>query len=598
MNNLSAKLAGSIRQRDFDVFEDLFKEAAVSDLLIQCPSTRAALTKIASKGVGSRLTVASATKLANRDRFDVVQVRPSEFGYTVKWAAAPDGVQPQTQELSVPQAQQALPPEALQAADQQGVATMTGVEAEPDPLVEVPAPVEGFGMYKVTDTAGNQVVGYVIPSLFDPRTGQPTPMKLFVNGTAFALQPDMAGVLVGVNYSLPEGPSEPRGMGIFYKTNGKGIIATIPFNVANAVSVEGVKYYSATTMEGQPVQITPSEGLMRPIASSPTEIAMPPDYVWLPLNGQIELMGANTGADPMQQAKVASFSSSVTVRAWTDGYGGLQGAKLTGPVFDKIGSGDHNIPDALFLLAAAGMPQNLALAVMEKAASTGEPVRMYGLRTLSTQSNIVKEAFADALADLTLDTRGMRTKRASHPVFDGEHIGQFARLAGDVDDGRGATTEQVRTEVAKYEARQSKRGIFGGTPAKNQALEALRANPRLIPEFVAWSKGEGPVKHASIPQPVCLLKEAMAIEMHKEARTLVGVDSLDTLLSIGFINPENIQDFVDSIPELEETASKLAGLVFATQLGLQSVPESATIRAMTALDDVITGLKGLKTYKL
>jgi hypothetical protein len=90
----------------------------------------------------------------------------------------------------------------------------------------------------------------------------------------------------------------------------------------------------------------------------------------------------------------------------------------------------------------------------------------------------------------------------------------------------------------------------------------------------------------------------MAIEMHKEAKTLVGVDSLDTLLSIGFINNENIQDFVDSIPDLEETASKLAGLVFAAQLGLQSVPKTAAVRAMNSLEDVISGLKGLKTYKL
>lgn len=503
--NLSTKIAGTIRKGDFDVFEATFKEAEVAQLLPTCPVTVSALSKIASRGVGSPLTIASATKLASRGRFDVVQVRPTEFGYLVKWAAAPDGVQPQQQEMSVPQAQQALPPEALQTADEQGVATMTGVEAEPDPLVESQQPIEGFGTYKVTDSSGNQLVGYVIPTLFDPRTGQSGPTKLFTNGSAFALQPDMVGVLVGVSYNLPEGPPEPRGMGVFYKTDGKGIIATIPFNVMTAVSVEGARYYSATTMEGQEVQLTPSEGLVRPVATSPTEIAMPTDYTWLPLNGQIQLMGA--GADPMQQAKTASFSSSAVIRAWQDGYGGVQGVKLTGPVFDKVGSGDHDLCDALFMLAAAGMPQNLAVACIEKAASTGEPMRMYGLRHLSAEQDIVKEALADAVADLA---------------------------------SRGVT----------------------------------------------------------IPKSVCLLKEAMAIEMHKEAKALVGVDSLDTLLSIGFINNENIQDFVDSIPELEEASSKLAGLVFAAQLGLQSVPKTAAVRAMNSLEDVITGLKGLKTYKL
>ena len=78
----------------------------------------------------------------------------------------------------------------------------------------------------------------------------------------------------------------------------------------------------------------------------------------------------------------------------------------------------------------------------------------------------------------------------------------------------------------------------------------------------------------------------------------MGVDSLDTLLSIGLINPENVQDFVDELPTLEETQSKLAGLVFATQLGMGSVPKTAAVRAMTALEDVIMGLKSLKTYQL
>ncbi len=503
---ISTKIAGTIRKSDFDAFEEMFKEAEVSELIGACPTVRAALSKIASRGVGSKLTVAGATKLASRGRFDVVQVRPTEWGYLVKWAAAPDGVQPQQQEMTVPQAQQALPPEMLQAADQQGVATTTGVEAEPDPLAEHPAPVEGFGLYKVHDVSnGNEIVGFVIPQLFDPFTGQPSVSKLFVNGSAFALQPDIAGVLVSVTYNLPAGPSEPRGMGIFYKTDGKGIIATVPFIVQNAVTVEGARYYAATTMEGAPVQITPSDGIRRPVASSPGEVAMPVDYVWLPLNGQIELQGA--GVDPMAQVKQASFSSSAVIRAWPDGYGGVQGVKLTGPVFEKVGAGDHDCCDALFFLAAAGMPQNLATAVIEKAASTGEPLRMYGLRVLSPDPTIVKEAFADALGDLAF--RGVK-----------------------------------------------------------------------------------------VPKPVCLLKEAMAIEMHKESKALVGVDSLDTLLSVGFINNENIQEFVDNIPQLEEASSKLAELVFATQLGLQSVPKTAAVRAMNSLEEVITGLKGLKTYKL
>jgi len=138
-------------------------------------------------------------------------------------------------------------------------------------------------------------------------------------------------------------------------------------------------------------------------------------------------------------------------------------------------------------LAAAGCPQNLSMALFDKAASAQAAVKIYGLRPLSREE----------------------------------------------------------------------------TPApRNEEFEKAAATMREL-----------------VPRP-CLLKEAMVLEMDKQAKALVGVDSLDTLLAVGLINPENIQDFVDALPDIEETQSKLASLVFAVQLGLQSIPKTAAIRAM------------------
>lgn len=511
--SLPERIAGTINQTDFDVFEGQFKEAAVAELLPGCPSVLAALSKIASAGVGARGRFGAMAKVAQAQRMDVVQVRPTQYGYLVKWAAAPDGAaEPQQQEMSVPQAQQALPPEMLQTADQQGVATVTSVEAEPDPLEETPQPVEGFGMYKVYEAGtGKQMVGFVIPSLFDPRTGQAVPTRLFINGGQYAMQPDIVGVLVGISYNLPAGGAEPRGLGVFYKTDGKGIVATIPFNVMTSVTVEGRQYYAAQTSDGLEVQIVPSDGMRRPTMAG-QEIAMPADYTWLPLDNEIQLEGAGMGSaasgnapDVMAATKRASMPTMGRIRAWSDGSGNVSQVLLDGPVFSKVASLQNDVADALFFMAAAGMPQNLSVEVIEKAASAGTAIKLYGLQPLGAPEQSAKTAAADALAGLT--------------------------------------------------------GI-------------------------------------KIPPRHCLLKEAMALEMHKEAKALVGVDSLDTLLSIGFINPENIQDFVDCIPDLEETQSKLSSLVFATQLGLQSVPKTAAIRAMNSLEDVLKGLRGLKSYKL
>ena len=514
MGSIATKIAGTINKTDFDVFEQQFQEPAVADLLRDCPDVVTSLAKIASAGVGRKRGYESAIKVASAQRMDVVQVRPTKYGYMVKWAAAPDGAaQPQEQEVSVPQAQQALPQQMLETADQQGMATTTNVEAQPDPMAENPQSVAAFGMYKVYEAGtGKQIVGFVVPTMFDPRTGQETPTKLFLNGGQYAMQPDIVGVLVGISYNLPQGGSEPRGLGVFYKTNGKSITVTIPFNVMNSVTVDGRQYYAAQTQDGLDCQITPSDGLQRPQAAGP-EIAMPADYVWIPLDNVVQLEGQGVGAsaatgnapDPMAAVKAASMPTMGRIRAWSDGYGNVSQVSLDGPVFSKIASLQNSPADAVFYMAAAGMHQNLSVAVIEKAASTGEVIKLYGLQPLGLRDETSKHAAADALAGLT--------------------------------------------------------GV-------------------------------------KIPPRHCLLKEAMAIELCKEAKALVGVDSLDSLLAIGFINPENIQDFVDYLPELEETQSKLSSLVFATQLGLQSIPKTACVSAMNALESVIKGLHGLQSYKL
>jgi len=549
--SLCLEIAGTINPSDFARFEELYKEAAVAELLPRTECVRESLGDLLSQPLSSSAEMLQKAASLQTEPTTVIQLRPHGYGYMLKWAAAPEGTQPKEQPISKDQAQQALPQQMLDTADQQGVATTTDVQAEPDPLVETPQPITGFGMYKVFEAGtGKQLVGYCIPGLFDPMQGTNTPTQLWFNGGQFALQPEINGVMVALSYNLPES-QEARGMGVFYKTDGKGIIATVPYNVLTKVTVEGREYYSATTQEGAEVQLVMSEGLQKPVATSPQEIAIPMDFSFLALDGQVQLDGAqeqpvgvpgdptggveqaapadpmqpapggkkpvklNGGAsdvsgqaaqDPMAQAKKASMPTMCEIRAWRNDRGPGGGMRLSGPVFEKNGSGTYDWVDGIFWLAAAGMPQNLSLACIEKAASSGEVIQMYGLRQLTPHApGLLKDATAEAVADLV-----------------GTHI----------------------------------------------------------------------------PERPCLLKEAIALGHSKEARTLVGTDAIDNLLALNFVNTENVQTFVEHIPHLEETASKLAGLVFATQLGLQSVPKQAAIRAMECLEGVITGLKALQDYKL
>lgn len=496
--SLCSEIAGTLNQSDFDRFDAVFDDPSARRLIEKNASVLECLHRLTDAPVESAEKLASAAAGAFSQGYDVIQVRPSGYGYTVKVSAAPAGMAPQQAQMTQQQAQQALPPEMLQAADQQGAATVTNVQAEPDPLAEKMAPATGFGMYKVTDAAsGKQLVGYVIPGLFDAVTGQPSQMSLFTNGSSYAVQPSISGALLGVNFNLPI-PENPdvRGLGVFVKHNEKAIIATVPYNIVTKVTVEGKGYFAAQDLNGNDIRVIPSEGIAKPVATSPTEIVIPSDYKFMPLENPVQLAG---GEELMKAAQANAYHTMMELRAWRDG------CSLSGPVFEKVGSGEHDWVDGVFWMAAAGVPQNLSAALLEKAASTGEPLRIFGLQPLSTREEFVLEARKEAMAAMA-----------------------------DVE----------------------------------------------------------------IPQRVNLLKEIAAVTFSKEAAALVDTSSVDAVLALNFLNPENVETFVEHLPQLEHASTKLANIVLASQLGLQSIPKTAAVRAMFALEDVISGLKSLKTYSV
>jgi hypothetical protein len=87
----------------------------------------------------------------------------------------------------------------------------------------------------------------------------------------------------------------------------------------------------------------------------------------------------------------------------------------------------------------------------------------------------------------------------------------------------------------------------------------------------------------------------LRVELIKEAATIEDEGTVDTILALNFITPENIGMFTENIPDFEKAASHLAELYVASQLGLKNVEESAIARAMAGMDSVITGLRSLET---
>lgn len=89
-----------------------------------------------------------------------------------------------------------------------------------------------------------------------------------------------------------------------------------------------------------------------------------------------------------------------------------------------------------------------------------------------------------------------------------------------------------------------------------------------------------------------LIKEASFIKM---SNPIQGAQTVDTLLSLNFINPENVAKFVGNIPSLKGTISRLASLLIASRLGIEEIPEQAVSTSIGRLIDVINGLETLRS---
>jgi hypothetical protein len=81
--------------------------------------------------------------------------------------------------------------------------------------------------------------------------------------------------------------------------------------------------------------------------------------------------------------------------------------------------------------------------------------------------------------------------------------------------------------------------------------------------------------------------------MLKEAAALEDIAVVDKVLSINFLTPENMQIFVNYLPDFEKAISQLGNILVAIRLGMQDIPENSAKNALERLDEVIEGLKKL-----
>ncbi len=140
-------------------------------------------------------------------------------------------------------------------------------------------------------------------------------------------------------------------------------------------------------------------------------------------------------------------------------------------------------------------------------------------------------------------------------------------------------------------------------------LGVLGVNATVIKTKLSEARRKGSVKLANL-KTIRLLSERyqeaektaaelmqempdLAKDLIKEAAAMEDGDTVDNLLALNFINPENLSTFINYMPQLEDTSEKLAEMLLYSYMGEKSLPEGAVDRAMRNLEEVMIGLKAI-----
>ena len=330
----------------------------------------------------------SAEAVANQIKPTVVQLRKLGTNKAlVKWANA-EMFAPQEEEVPMSAAQDMLGDADL-SAQLEGDGTVT---MSPDSTVKETLEAEEvqvastFGLWKVQDTSGASMIGWVFPQVLSLDL-QPLPLSLFNNGSQHSLQENIAGELAGKSLDIPK--SVPQGYGALYYMDHGTAKAFIPMTVSSSSRTPGGVKFMAETDMGEPVTFSFGEGLKRPVKVGEAEYVLPNEVNWMPLKGKTELV-----SEPALFSKLGAANRTGTVDIVGDSAGIYT---FRGPAIAKVAQQHTKFIDqnkAMFLGVALGMQEGFCKQALDKA-RLGERVSVAGLKVLGS----VKEKMA-----------GLRTK--------------------------------------------------------------------------------------------------------------------------------------------------------------------------------------------
>lgn len=432
------------------------------------------------------------------------------------------------------------PPEPHYGTTPEGEESKTRLGVRKTPYVfnplqhnETPKEVSKTGRYGVIDSRGVMAKGWIFTDVVN-LDGSKGGVKVFIGPALGSFQTRFVGIPVdnGDATLRPDDPVTGK-VGVLLYQEGKEYLCTVPFQVVSTAVQGGMKSIGVVDYKGNRANL-----IMSPLVNGIMEVTGERAKALGPLAGPGRNYFISHKLMFVSMPRLTHLSESADdfkKVAMTTGVMDIRPLKVT-----------H--ANGQFAFKGAGVTSMRALNRAVR--STGRSAKQLAA---STGEKLMKEKLAfdfDSLsrleAEFLLRTFGLDAEKTAHVlaeaknhvVLEVHHLRYPAEL-----DGEEKTASEDAEELVR---------IF---------CDVLRGDRK---------------------------------ELLKIASMIDDAESVDTVLSLGFVNPENVGRFVAARPMLEECQGTLCKLLLASRLGTEDIPEDACRSAIAHIGRVIDGLDRLR----
>jgi len=447
-----------------------------------------------------------------------------------------------------------IPPETVYGKEVDGPAgdISLGKHLNPwvfDPLQDdrIVRTVDKFGRYGVKDADGVLAKGWVITNVVD-FDGATKPIKLFLGKSLASMQGRIAGIALNddADVNLEADRPDTGKMGTLVYRDGDRVMATCPFQVTSVTVYKNLRSLGVIDYQGKIANliISPNVDGIVAIDDKQKSTLRP-------------LMGA--GKNYIVSAKM------FFVRM---------------PRLCQVSEG----PDDFKRIAAEWLDKNpIKVATANgRYIFKGGPIAKYAAPTGSNTMEIKPLAPPVTAKAPAMDTKA-ETPMPITPGTPNANARPMAKVSFDFNS------------LQRHEA-EFLLGYWGlGSEKVAEVLNKAKDHIRLEVHHLRFPKVAREIKTAS-PKIKAFIDSVRSpiVDLLKCAASIDDAQAVDAVLSLGFVNNENITRFSSAKPMLEEVSQMLAKLLLAARLGMEDIPEENVRGAMAHIQKILSGLERLQ----